>query len=202
MLINRYNYESVLDVDSFADYYILQEFLGNNDAFSRSTYLYRDIRGKLHIGPVWDYNNVLNNFFWTFPYDGFLLANRGWYGRLMTDEEFVERVIVRYRELREGILSDEYLIHYMREVINYLGPAIERNDEVWGYSYDPELLSLMERHSPDSNQTLEEVNPSSYEDAITRMIDYMLVRGEWLDENIESLRQYSHPSKTASQRVE
>ena len=202
MLINRYNYESELDVDSFVDYYILQEFLGNNDAFSRSTYLYRDIRGKLHIGPVWDYNNVLNNFFWTFPYDGFLLANRGWYGRLMTDEEFVERVIDRYRELREGILSDEYLIHYMREVINYLGPAIERNDEVWGYSYDPELLSLMERHRPDSNQTLEDVNPSSYEDAITRMIDYMLVRGEWLDENIESLRQYSHPSKTASQRVE
>ena len=59
---------------------------------------------------------MLNNFFIDLSRRGFLLANRGWYGRLMTSEDFVERVIGRYRQLREGILSDEYLLNYIQEV--------------------------------------------------------------------------------------
>lgn len=202
MVQGRYDYASAIDVDSFVDYYILQEFLANNDAFARSTYFYRDIRGKLHIGPVWDYNNVLNNFFQTLSRRGFLLANRGWYGRLMTDERFVTQVITRYRQLRSGILSDESLVQYIDDVIAYLGPAIERNDSVWGYSYDASLLHPEERRIPDEVETLEEVNPSSYEEAVGWMEGYMLARGAWMDEHIEDLLQYCHPSKTASQRVE
>lgn len=202
MVAGLYDYNKELDVDSFVDYYILQEFLAVNDAFSRSTYLYRDIRGTLHMGPVWDYNNVLNNFFLSFSRRGFMLANRGWYGRLMTSEDFVEHVISRYRQLRKGILSDEYLMNYVDEVIAFLGPAIARNDEVWGYSYNPHLVSSTARRRPDADETLEEANPSSYEDAISRMEGYMLSRAEWLDEHIEDLYQYCHPSKNASQWLE
>ena len=202
MVIGQYDYASEIDVDSFVDYYILQEFLAINDAFSRSTYFYRDVRGKLHAGPVWDYNNALNNFFRSFSYRGFLLANRGWYGRLMTDEDFVEQVIARYRELRKGILSDEYLDQYIDEVEEYLGPAIARNDEVWGYSYDASLLPPEQRRLPDEVETLEEVNPSSYSEAIGWMEGYMLARGAWMDQHIEDLRQYCHPSKNASQQME
>ena len=202
MLNGFYDYSAVLDVDSFVDYYILQEFLANNDAFSRSTYFYRDVRGKLSVGPVWDYNNVLNNFFITLSYGDFLLASRGWYGRLMTDEDFVERVIHRYRQLREGILSDEYLLGYIDDVIEYLGPAIERNDAVWGYSYDASNLSYGNARIPDPGHTLEDVNPTSYEDAVDRMKDYIQSRDRWLDAHIEDLRQFCHPSKTAAERVE
>ncbi len=202
MLSGKYDYEADMDVDSFVDYYILQEFLAVNDAFSRSTYMYRDVRGKLTMGPVWDYNNVLNNFFREFSHSGFLLANRSWFGRLMTDEDFVDRVVARYRQLREGILSDEYLLNYIDETIDYLGPAIERNDEVWGYSYDPENLSNNARRIPDEGDTLEDVNPGSYEEAVGWMKGYMLARSEWLDENIENLYQYCHRSKTTAQRVE
>lgn len=202
MITGRYDYEREIDVDSFVDYYILQEFLAVNDAFSRSTYLYRDIRGKLTIGPVWDYNNVLNNFFHEFSRSGFLLENRSWYGRLMTDEGFVQRVIDRYRQLRQSILSDEYLDSYIDDVIEYLGPAVERNDEVWGWSYDPELLELRQRREPDGDETLAEANPSSYEDAVSRMKGYMFSRAEWLDEHIEDLYQHCHRSRNASQWVQ
>lgn len=202
MVIGKYGYSAEIDVGSFVDYYILQEFLANNDAFSRSTYFYRDVRGKLTLGPVWDYNNVLNNYFYDFSHSGFLLANRSWYGRMMTDETFVRRVIARYRELREGVLSDEYLVGYINDVVEYLGDAIERNDEVWGYSYNADLLGPNQRREPDSNQTLEDVNPESHEQAVGWMTGYMLARGEWMDEHIEDLLQYCHPSKTASQAVE
>lgn len=202
MVLGRYRYETEIDVDSFVDYYVLQEFLANNDAFSHSTYLYRDVRGTLHIEPVWDYNNVLDNFTRPFSFHGFLLANRGWYGRLMTERDFVDRVISRYRQLREGILSEESLMNYIDEVVDYLGPAIERNDAVWGYSYDPDLVDPHAHRIPDEGQTMSEVNPSSYQDAVARMKEYMRARGDWMDENIETLLQYCHPSKTASQRVE
>lgn len=202
MVTGRYDYEEEIDVDSFVDYYILQEFLAVNDAFSRSTYLYRDIRGKLNIGPVWDYNNVLNNFFHEFSREGFLLEDRSWYGRLMTDEGFVQRVIARYRQLRQGILSDDYLDAYIDDVVEYLGPAIQRNDEVWGWSYDPDLLEVRQRREPDADETLEDANPHSYEDAVGRMKGYMFSRAEWLDENIQSLYQYCHRSKNAAQWVQ
>ena len=107
-----------LDLNSFVDYYILQEFLAVNDSFSASTYFYKDVRGKLHIGPVWDYNNVLDNFFTDLPESGFLLAQKGWFGQLMESERFVERVIDRYQELRAGILSDEAISGYAEDVIN------------------------------------------------------------------------------------
>lgn len=202
MVSSEYDYSREIDVDSFVNYYILQEFLVNNDAFSRSTYFYRDIRGKLTIGPVWDYNNVLNNFMRSFDYDRLYLPNRGWYGELMKDETFVNRVLERYEELRETYLSDEYLLNYIQDTAAYLGPAVARNDAVWGFSYDPNQLNSFQRHTPREGETLEEVNPSSYEQAVEWMSEYILDRAEWLDDNIESLRQYCHPSKTATQWVE
>ena len=111
-------------------------------------------------------------------------------------------MIARYRQLREGILSDEYLLQYIDEVVAYLGPAIQRNDAVWGYGYDPDNLLVRQRREADPGETLEEVNPGSYEEALGWMAGYMLARGEWMDEHIEELLQYCHPSKTASQRVE
>lgn len=202
MVSSEYDYSRDIDVDSFVNYYILQEFLVNNDAFSRSTYFYRDIRGKLTIGPVWDYNNVLNNFMRSFAYDRLYLPNRGWYGELMKDEAFVNRVLERYEELRETYLSDEYLLNYIQDTVAYLGPAVARNDAVWGFSYDPNQLNSFQRHTPREGETLEEVNPNSYEQAVEWMSEYILDRAEWLDDNIESLRQYCHPSKTATQWVE
>ena len=192
----------IMNYRQTVDYYILQEFLLNNDMFSRSTYFYRDVRGKLTVGPVWDYNNMLDNYIRTFASGRLYLANRGWYGALMKDEDFVERVLNRYQELRQTYLSDEYLTNYMEETIAYLGPAIARNDAVWGFSYDATNLTSLQRRRPEEGQTLEEVNPSSYTQAVEWMEGFMLRRGAWLDENIESLRQYCHQSKTATQWVE
>ena len=202
MLSGRYDYAASLDVASFVDYYILQEFLAVNDAFSRSTYFYRDVRGKLRIGPVWDYNNVLNNFFVPFSTEGFLLAQRGWYSRLMTDQDFVNQVIARYRQLRQGVLSEDYLEGYIDDVVAWLGSAVERNDAVWGYSYDASLLDENERRLPDPGQTLEEVNPTSYQEAVGWMKGYLSARGSWMDEHIDALLQHCQGSRTAAQRVE
>ena len=197
-------WQQVLDMDSFVDYYILMEFFGINDTFGASTYFYRDARGKLCIGPVWDYNNALdNNFLRPSSSREFLISQRGWYAKLMQDEDFVERVITRYRYLRKGVLSEARLVAYEKEVQAWLGSAVDRNFSVWGYSFNPDMLTSHERHRPypESGETLRDVNPSSYEEAVEWMMEYMIDRGQWMDDHIESLRQYSHPSRVANQTL-
>lgn len=191
-----------LDLDSFVDYYILQEFLAVSDSFSASTYFYKDVRGKLHVGPVWDYNNALNNFFHDLPETGYFLAQKGWFTQLMKSPRFVERVIERYHSLRKGVLSEQYIEKYTSDVITWLGSAIDRNYEVWGYSFDSSLLSPYERRSPsspnaDETKTIEALNPHSFEEAVEWMLDYAQKRGRWMDEYIHTLRQYCHSSRNA-----
>lgn len=196
-------YIPYLDEDSFVDYFILQEFLGNTDAYSRSTYFYKDVRGKLHIGPVWDYNNVLDNFFRMTSSRGFILADRGMYSQLMKSERFVKKVIQRYKELRQGILAEDYLISYIYDTESWLGTAVDRNFSLWGYTFDWTQMPVNSRRIPDADSGLdvEDVNPSSYEAANEWMISYLKNRGAWMDAHIDSLLQYCQSSKNAGKAL-
>jgi hypothetical protein len=203
MLDGSGSWQQELDMESFVNYYILMEFFGINDTFGASTYFYRDARGKLSIGPVWDYNNAFDNFLRPISSQEFLLSQRGWYAKLTQDREFVEQVISRYRQLRRGVLSEERLVAYEKEIEAWLGSAVDRNFSVWGWTFDPEQLSSRERQRPDpaTGETLQEANPSSYKEAVAWMMDYIIGRGRWMDEHIESLRQYCHPSRFANQML-
>lgn len=203
MLDGSDSWRQELDMDSFVNYYIIMEFFGINDTFAASTYFYRDVRGKLAIGPVWDYNNALGNFLRPISSREFLLSQRGWYAKLMQDEDFVERVISRYRQRRRGVLSEERLLAYEKEIEAWLGSAVDRNFSVWGWTFDPEQLSPRERQRPNpaTGETLRDVNLSSYEEAVEWMMEYIVDRGQWMDEHIDSLRQYCHPSYSANQRA-
>ncbi|MDE7054999.1 MAG: CotH kinase family protein [Oscillospiraceae bacterium] len=203
MLDGSGSWQQELDMGSFVNYYILMEFFGINDTFGASTYFYRDARGKLAIGPVWDYNNAFDNFLRPISSQEFLLSQRGWYAKLTQDREFVEQVISRYRQLRRGVLSEERLVAYEKEIEAWLGNAVDRNFSVWGWTFDPEQLSSRERQRPDpaTGETLQEANPSSYKEAVAWMMDYIIGRGRWMDEHIESLRQYCHPSRFANQML-
>ncbi len=57
-------YQKYIDVESFIDFFIINELSKNVDAYRLSTYLYKDnisYGGKLHIGPVWDYDIAWHN---------------------------------------------------------------------------------------------------------------------------------------------
>lgn len=174
----RYGYEAYIDVDSFVDYFILNEFSSNYDAGARSTYIYKEVGGPYKLC-VWDFNSALDNYQeQAVDPEMFLLQNRVWFNALIQDGRFTERVIQRYRELRETYLSEEYLNQYIDETIAYLGDAIDRNNERWDKDFSYDLLRPSER------------NPDSYEEAVQDMKQYIHVRGEWMDENIDMLRQY------------
>ena len=173
-----YGYPAYIDVDSFADYFILNEFTSNYDAGMLSTYIYKEGGGRYKMC-VWDFNSALDNYQeQPTDFETFLLQDRVWFNALFRDGAFTERVIERYRELRETYLSEEYLNRYIDETVAYLGDAIDRNYEYWFMAFDYDLLHPIER------------NPDSYEEAVEDMKAYIHVRGEWMDEHIETLRRY------------
>ena len=57
----KYGYASRVDVDSFVDYFILNEVASNLDAGAYSTYIYKDVDGLLRMC-VWDFNNACDNY--------------------------------------------------------------------------------------------------------------------------------------------
>lgn len=49
--------EKLIDVESFAKYYLVNEFAENSDTYYSSTYLYKDgANDVIHMGPTWDYD--------------------------------------------------------------------------------------------------------------------------------------------------
>ena len=51
---------SMIDVDSFVAFYLLEEFSENPDSCRTSLYMYQDgPNDVLHMGPVWDFDKAL-----------------------------------------------------------------------------------------------------------------------------------------------
>jgi len=206
ILTNPRAVERYIDLDSFVDFFIINEFLGNNDLFAGSTYFHKDIRGRLVAGPVWDFNNIFDNFFLALPVDEFYLNGRGWFDRLFMSPYFTEQVIRRWNNLRQGALSEERLVGYMDDVAEWLGSAIDRNFDVWGFSFDyNNLTEMTRRHLRPADRsegiTLADLNPASFEEAMDQKRNFMIERGRWMDEHIGILRQYSHHSRHALWRL-
>ena len=179
-----YGYENFIDIDSFVNYYILNEFSQNYDAGRYSTYLYKDVRGKYGIY-VWDFNSADNNYEFETNVDDFRLQVTNWYSMLMRDEDFTQRIIDRYRYLRNHSLNEEYLLNYIDAIIDYLGPAVDRNFEVWGYTFD----GLKAKYTVLQNSI------PSYEAAIEQLKGHIKERGKFLDEYIDTIKQFSSESK-------
>lgn len=187
---SEYGYWTSLDVDSFVDYFVFNEFTMNYDAGTYSTYFYKDLRGKLAIGPFWDFNSAFDNYVDRAydDYEGFAMVDRYFYYMLTKDEKFTDAVIERYRELRQDVLSDERLCASIDDTVTYLGDAVDRNWEVWGYTFDPAQVHEGGKVAPD------ERNPATYEEAVDQVKTFVRGRGAWLDAHIEDLRQFSHES--------
>lgn len=158
-------FHNYVDLDSFVDYYLINEFFQNLDAGTRSTYLYQNLGGKISIGPVWDFDGAFNNFSDVENrYDYMKVKSTFYYRALFQDPEFVARCIRRYKELRKTVLSEETLLKYLDGCEAYLAGPAQRNCRRW-YG---------------GNETL-------WREDLEYMREFVRRRGAWMDENFEAL---------------
>lgn len=129
-------YSDYIDVDSFVDYFVVNEFFASYDSGSFSTYLYQEKGGKLKIGPVWDFDGTMDNYIKE-PLNTMVTAfqTKPWFDRLMSDKTFIKKVEKRYIELRRDQLSNQTLNDTIDEILCHIGGAREREWYRWKHVY-------------------------------------------------------------------
>ena len=188
-------YAHYIDVPSFVDYFIHTELSLNADGYKRSAYFYKEklhadgTGGKIHAGPVWDYNlaygncnfcNANNIEAWCFE-GGNTNPTPAFWQRLLQDPAFRKAVKTRYQELRKGILSTKHLYEYIDRHAKLVSQATDRHFKEY-----PELLVSGEGGS--------QFNPvgmfanyrvSSYDEEIKVVKKWLADRLAFLDKNID-----------------
>ena len=60
--VSNENYEKYLDVNSFIDYFMVQEIFRNVDVNHSSVYLYKRVGEPFKMGPIWDFDLSMGNY--------------------------------------------------------------------------------------------------------------------------------------------
>jgi|GEM_PF-289527 len=131
-------YRAWINVETFIDFLIVNEFSMNYDSYGRSTFLFKEKDtdgGKLCIGPPWDYDRAMDfppnsgwvwqncHPGWPFPF---------WWSKLYTDSIYKRELACRWFSLRENELSNGKFMVFIDSCANllYQGPAA-RNYATW-----------------------------------------------------------------------
>lgn len=175
-----------LNLKSFAEYMVINEFFANYDAGIHSTYLYKAPYGRLTAGPYWDYDGAMDN--WDkalLDIPAFNFPVYPWYDALIRLDAFEGLVERRYRDLRQTILSDEYLNTFIDDTLSYLGNALAREESAYGdYTY----LNTVHPEQA-TGLTIDRKRGSTAEEA-QRIKDVLHLRGAYMDRNLTKLREY------------
>lgn len=158
-------YRSYIDVESFINWYLVNEVSLNNDAaFFSSVYFYKPIDGKLFIGPVWDYDMAFGLY--ELKHDNkWKIKNSPWIDRLFDDRYFVDKLKERWVYLytnRQKILD---FIDSSAEELKY---SQSKNHAIWQSTYKSEQIS-------------------DYSKAVKDLKDFIVNRMEWLNVAIMDL---------------
>lgn len=170
-----HGYREYIDVDSFVDYVIINEFFYNIDAGKLSVYFHKNPGGKLKAGPVWDYNISIGNFKEAVNHKNLIMQNQPWFEKFLDDRYFVDKLAARYKVLRKTYLSDEYIFKTIDGYLNEMGEAVNRNFSVWG-----EVFNQYTWPNPENPRT------KSHKEEIAKMKEFIKEHGKWLDEYFNS----------------
>ncbi len=131
-------YARYLDVQSFIDYWIVFEVMGNHELGNPgSVYMHKDRGGKLTAGPCWDFDwGVLS--YKTSPQARYSLVNEHaiWYERLMSDPSFRSAVRERFLALLPQL---EKIPDFMEETERELEESARVNFSMWDPSQDASM---------------------------------------------------------------
>ena len=151
--------EKYIDVDSFINWYLLNELTRNYDSkFVTSCYCYIDERGILCMGPVWDFDTCYG--IQTPTPEGFWVSQAPWYTWLLECDEFYRLTQERWTELQDSGL--------MAAFHAAIGETAERiaQSEVMHHKLYP----------------VSELRNDTFEGAVAYFEDWLTERYAWMDE--------------------
>ena len=139
-----WKYKSYVDVPSWIDYFLVTEMGKHIDAYKLSFYMHKKKStngGKLHFGPLWDFNLGFGNFNfvcspepegWTYEFQGTCDNSHPFWVKKLTDiTEVSNQINCRWNQLRNGSLHTDSLMQYIDDRVAEMGDATSRNFERW-----------------------------------------------------------------------
>lgn len=162
-------YRTVIDVDSFVDWYLINEIAKNNDAvLYTSCYMNHSEGGLLCMGPVWDFDIAFGNVNYNDndKPEGLWIAGASWYQRLLADPYFLEKVKERFMFYYEK--KDE-LLKFIDDSAAYLKPYVDKNEERW-HTMNQLLWANCEVFE-------------TYEEYVASLKNWLTLRLEWMKTN-------------------
>ncbi len=180
-------YRNFMDVNSFIDYFILNEMSKNIDGYRLSTYLFKDKNSNnrlLKIGPAWDYDIAWKNadyceaFIdtgWAFKFGSVCPDDSWqvpfWWERLLQDSLFANELKCRWNFLRENTLNTGTILQWIDSNAAFLEEGQQRNFSLWP------ILGIYVWPNPAPL-------PQNYSEEILRLKKWIEDRFLWMDENL------------------
>lgn len=177
----RRGYTAYIDVGSFVDYLLLNEWANNVDGFIASLYLHKDrasVNHRIVAGPVWDFNIAFGNANYsggerTSGWRSHYGRVPFWWRRMLQDTTFTTRIGQRWRELRGTALSDTRVVQVIDSLAALAAEAQQRHFTRW------KLLGV--------NIWPNAFVGQSFEEEITYLKSWSLDRMAWMDGNIHTI---------------
>lgn len=175
-------WEEYIDVDSFVDWFIVNELTFNTESsFYRSCYLWREAGGKLKMGPVWDFDMAFGNHLGDLAgYDGWCTTestyqyiSENWMNHLMKSERFTDRLVARWNEVKEDLRTTA--LSAVDSYAEKLDGSQQQNFLVW--------------NSMDKRIGMGSVSPSrydTYEKQVQYLRDFIETRWNYMDARLNS----------------
>lgn len=201
-------YRPYLNVDSFVDFFLLQEFTKNSDAWRVSTFLYKDRDsegGRFTLGPPWDFDKSMGNQQFCYPRSvkpdsswawqfniycpGRTSSTPFWAKKVLEDCYFVQKLVTRYRELRKGPWHLDSIHHFIdtQRTLLKAKDAITRNFTKWDILEDPIMYN---EYYPLPGNT--------FDKEVDYLKTWLTAHLAWMDANIEAVGPLTQPTLTSA----
>lgn len=133
------NYEDYIDVESFIDYFLIQELFMNADLDYSSVYMYKPMGEKLKFGPIWDFDLSSGNVGYIdgYSYDRAMKdINGGSYlfNSLYKYDNFKNQFRKRFEEVNLDIIPA--MLDSIKYNYSYLSKYAEKDNDKWNVLND------------------------------------------------------------------
>jgi len=166
----NYGWQKYMDMNSFVDWYLINEIAKNEKgAFWSNCIMNYKRGGKLKMGPIWDCEKAFGDAGKTSS-TGFVIRNVNWYNRLFQDPAFVAKVKERfdyYYNHQTDILKS------INENAQYLKYAIQEDNTKWD--------TFTSYQSSDADTWV------LYQGQITSMKNWLTERMDWLKVQFDAM---------------
>jgi len=180
-------YKPYIDMQSFIDFFLVNELAKNVDGYRISTFLHKD-KDKLDrvspikAGPVWDFNfgfgnadyydaSVSSGWQCEYKLPDDYWSNPFWWTKLRKDPDFYNQLVSSWKDYRNTILSDIRVDYVIDSLTTLLADAQQRNFNTF---------PVLDQYVWANNYV-----GGSYENEINYLKNWISDRMAWMDDNLD-----------------